>query len=112
MKGASPNGVQWKKAAQQLLPEIEAEVMDRLAGLRGILITYTLEAAGASHNVPVSGLSLVLRTEAMGTFNKPGAFYFEHDHVLMASGIDWPYLILSLGLGASYLMFPRNPAQM
>jgi len=40
--------------------------MDRLAGLRGMLITYRLQYLRASHNVPVSGLSPVLQTEAMG----------------------------------------------
>ena len=80
---------------QKLLTEIEAGAINCLVGLRDILITYKLQAAGASHNVQVSGLSPVLRTQAIGniqqrTFNKPGAFYFQHDHVPVVG------LILSL----------------
>jgi len=73
-KGISPNFVGWKKAMQRfgsnvapiLPPEFEEEAMDRLAGLRGMLITYRLQYVRASHNVPVLGLSPVLQTEAMG----------------------------------------------
>jgi len=63
-----------KRRCSIVLPDIEAGGRDRLAGLRGILITYTLQAVGASHNVPVSGLSLVLRTEAMGNIQQAQRF--------------------------------------
>jgi len=79
-----------KGGAAVLLGEFGVGVMDRLAGLHGILITYTLQAVGASHNVQVLGLSPVLRTEAMGNKPMTATFDSQPDHVP-----GDPYLIIN-----------------